>query len=154
MKFIKDVSSGTVNPELALKWIGAVTVDNSIDDFADSGPFPTWDAKIAAAFAKIITGDLARRVQLLEEKMFREHQRILKGRQIWWLILQDFKVSGIDEQVIDQADLHAITLHNDNLAKFMHDWEYVLQGIANPPSDEYLEYLFFDNSKNLMNSRT
>ena len=31
---------------------------------------------------------------------------------------------------------------NDNLPKFMHDWDYMIQGLTNVPDDEHLEYFF------------
>ena len=49
--------------------------------------------------------------------------RMIKGRQIFWLILQRFKLSDIDHSLQEFKDLTKVELKGDNLVAFLNDWD-------------------------------
>ena len=98
------------------------------------------DAKVAAGFAKILHGDLAKQVQLLEEKA-EAGKKLLKGRQISWYIKDHFRINADQGAVIDFSDLISVTLQNHDIKRFLHDWESVLLIIDSVPNKKILESL-------------
>ena len=52
-----------------------------------------------------------------------------------------YRISEVEGQVFDLEDLIGVELKNDNLSKFLHDWEMCLLGMAKQESDETLEML-------------
>ena len=100
------------------------------------------DSKLAAGLAKILHGDLARQIQLLEEKA-EANQKLLKGRQIAWHIKDYFRISAEQGAVLDVSDLVSVTLGNNDVKRFLQDWESVLLSIDSVPSNSILESLFY-----------
>ena len=147
MTFLNLATSGATAPKTALKWLLEVDKAASMDELQDSKAFETWDAKLASAFAKIIHGKLAKDISLIQERKLQEGI-MLNGRQIWWLVQRHFEISELDGQTIEIGDLMAVTLHNDDLVKFLHDWEWVLLGLKTMPDEKWLEHLFHQQIKN------
>ena len=90
--------------------------------------FEMLDARIASALNKIIQNSYSKTKVSLEEQNAQKEDRFLRGRQIAYMICDDFQVTGAHETVIDCADPFTITLRNDgNLirywTKFYHRWQ-------------------------------
>ena len=100
------------------------------------------DAKVAAAFSKILHGALAKQIQLLEEKAEAE-KRLLKGRQIAWYIKDYFRINADHGAVMDFSDLITVKMQGSYVKEYLHDWASVLLAINKTPDAVILELLFF-----------
>ena len=72
------------------------------------------DAKIASVLNKIIKNSQLKKVSLEEQKAQKE-DRFLRGRQIAFMIYDNFRVTGAHDTGLDYADLFSVTLRNDNV---------------------------------------
>ena len=72
------------------------------------------DAKIASVLNKIIKNSQLKKVSLEEQKAQKE-DRFLRGRQIAFMIYDNFRVTGAHDIVLDYADLFSVTLRTDNV---------------------------------------
>ena len=81
------------------------------------------DAKIASALNKII--------QNSQEQKAQKEGRILRRRQIAFMIYDYFRVTGAHDTVLDYADLLSVTLHDENIQEFDTRWDEVLLSVKN-----------------------
>ena len=63
------------------------------------------DAKIASALNKIIQNSHSKKKVSLEEQKAQKEDRFLRGRQIAFMIFDNFRVTGAHDTVLDHADL-------------------------------------------------
>ena len=99
---------------------------DSLDEFKSSRSvygkdFPNFemlDAKIASALNKIIQNSQFKKKVSLEEERAQKEDRILRGRQIAFMICGYFRVTGAHCTELDYADLFSVTLHDDNVQEF------------------------------------
>ena len=83
-------------------WIKEVEMVESVDDLKSSrsvkgtrGPdFELLDARIASALNKIIQSTRFKKKVSLEERKAHKADRFLRGRQIAYLIYENFRVTG------------------------------------------------------------
>jgi len=80
--------------------------------------------------------------------------RLVSGRQVLFMIYQDFQVSQVAGFLMDWTHLQNIKLINDDLHKFVCDWDTCLASIPedNLPDPKILKDLFkaqLDNSQQL-----
>ena len=94
-----------------------------------------------------------RKIQVIEERMgMLEPPTMIKGRQIFWMIINKFKRSDIEGALQELSDLFRVTLVNDDLPAFENDWDWCIGCIDEMPSDKMKEHLIFkqlDTSKQL-----
>ena len=76
------------------------------------------------------------------EMLDQEEDRFLRGRQIAFMIYDNFRVTGAHDTVLDYAGLFSITLHDDNIQEFDTRWDEVLLSMSEIPSDDILESLY------------
>ena len=82
-----------------------------------------------------------RRISLDEQKAQKE-DRFLRGRQIAYLIYDQFRVTGTDSSVENYTDLFTIALRNDDIQEFDSKWDGILLSLTKIPSDDILEGLY------------
>ena len=104
--------------------------------------FLVLDAKIASALNKIIHNSHFKRRISLEEQKAQKQDRFLRGRQIAYLIYEQFRVTGTDDSVENYADLFSISLRNDDFQEFDSKWDEILLSMTQIPSDDILEGLY------------
>ena len=97
------------------------------------------DAKIASALNKIIQNSHFKKKVSLEEQKALKEDRFLRGRQIAFMIYDNFRVTGAH---LDYTDLFSITLRNDNVQEFDTRWNEILFSKTKIPSDDILESLY------------
>ena len=68
--------------------------------------------------------------------------RVLRGRQIAYLIYEYFQVTGANDSVENYADLFTIVLRNDGIQEFDSKWDEILPSMTKIPSDDILEGLY------------
>ena len=83
------------------------------------------DAKIASALNKIIQNSRFEKKVSLEEQTAQEEDRLLRGRQIAFMIYDYFRVTGAHDTVLDYADFFSVNLHDDNVQDFETRWDEV-----------------------------
>ena len=88
------------------------------------------DAKIAPALNKIIQNSQFMKKVSLEEQKAQEEDRFLRGRQIPYMIYDNFRVTGAHDTVVDYADSFSVTLHDDNIHVFDSRWDEVLLSMS------------------------
>ena len=104
--------------------------------------FEVLDARIASALKKIIHDSHFKRKISLEEQKAQKEDRFLRGRQIAYLIDEQFRVTGTHDSVEDYADLFTIVLRNDDIQEFDSKWDGILLSMTKIPPDDILEGLY------------
>ena len=100
------------------------------------------DARIASALNKIIHNSHFKRKISLEEQKAQKEDRFLRGRQIAYLIYEQFRVTGTDNSVENYTDLFSIVLRNDDIQEFESKWDGILLSMTKIPPDDILEGLY------------
>ena len=143
IRFKTQVSACSVSPWEAMLWIKEVEMVDSVDDFKSSHSirgythFPNFqmlDAKIASALNKIIQSSHFKKKVSLEEQKAQKEDRFLRGRQIAYMIDDNFRVPGAHDTVLDCADLFTTTHRNDDVQEFDTRWDEILLSMKQYPS--------------------
>ena len=85
--------------------------------------FEMLDARISCALNKIIQNSYFKKKVSLEEQKTQKEDRFLRGRQIAFMIYDNFRVTGAHDTVLDYANLFTITLRNDDVQEFDTRWD-------------------------------
>ena len=115
--------------------------------------FDTLDAKLAAALTNVCKGELSRKVILKTEEEAKA-QRLIRGRQILWLIYEEYRINEEAGSLMNLSDLMKVVIKKDqskieHLSRFMMNWDSVIAGMSNPPSDENLQVMLYDQVKHV-----
>ena len=111
--------------------IKEVEMVDSVDDlksscsFQGDTSFPDFellDARIASALNKIRI-PTSRKRSVCRNKKAQKEDRLLRGRQIGYLIYDYFRVTGVDESVPEYADLFTVVLRNDDIQELDSKWD-------------------------------
>ena len=150
IRFKTEVCTCSQFPTEAMQWIKEVELVDSVDDLRSSSsirsiPMPDFevlDARIASALNKIIHNSHFKRKISLEEQKAQKEDRFLRGRQIAYLIYEQFRVTGTDNSVENYTDLFTIALRNDDIQEFDSKWDGILLSMTKIPPDDILEGLY------------
>ena len=134
-RFKTEVCTCSQFPMEAMQWIKEVELVDSVDDLRSSSSprgipmtnFEVLDARIASALNKIIHNSLFKRKISLEEQKDQKENRFLRGRQIAYLIYDQFRITGTDDSVENYTDLFTIVLRNDDIQEFDSMWDCQIQ---------------------------
>ena len=91
---------------------------------------------------KIIHNSHFKRKISLEEQKAQKEDRFLRGRQIAYLIYEQFRVTGTDSSVETYTDLFTIAVRNDDIQEFDSKWDGILLSMTKIPPDDILEGLY------------
>ena len=100
------------------------------------------DARIASALNKIIHNSHFKRKISLEEQKAQKEDRFFRGRQIAYLIYEQFRVTGTDDSFENYTDLFTIVLRNDDIQEFDSKWDGILLSMTKIPPDDISEGLY------------
>ena len=150
IRFKTEVCTCSQFPTEAMQWIKEVELVDSVDDLRSSSsirsvPMPDFevlDARIASALNKIIHNSHFKRKVSLEEQKAQKQDRFLRGRQIAYLIYEQFRVTGTDSSVENYTDLFTIALRDDDIQEFDSKWDGILLSMTKIPPDDILEGLY------------
>ena len=78
----------------------------------------------------------------LEEMKAHKEDRVLRGRQIAYLIYEYFRVIGANDSVENYADLFTVFLRIDDVQDFGTRWDEILLSMTKIPPDDVLESLY------------
>ena len=134
----------------AMQWIKEVELVDSVDELRSSSStrgismpnFDVLDARIAPALNKIIHNSQFKRRISLEEQKAQKEDSFLRGRQIAYLIYDQFRVTGTHNSVENYTDLFTIALRNDDIQEFDSKWDGILLSMTKIPHDDILEGLY------------
>ena len=107
IRFKTEVCTCSQFPTEATQWIKEVELVDSVDELRSSSytrgismpNFEVLDARIASALNKIIHNSHFKRRISLEERKAQKEDRFLRGRQIAYLIYEQFRVTGSHDSV-------------------------------------------------------
>ena len=133
-----------------MQWIKEVELVDSVDELRSSSStrgismpnFEVLDARIASALFKIIHYSQFKRRISLEEQKAQKEDRFLRGRQIAYLIYEQFRVTGANDSVENYSDLFTISLRNDDIQEFDSQWDGIPLSMTKIRHDEILEGLY------------
>ena len=134
IRFKTEVCTCSQFPTEAMQWIKEEELVDSVDEFRSSSStrgisvpnFEVLDARIASALNYIIHNSHFKRKISLEEQKAQKEDRFLRGRQIAYLIYEQFGVTGTDDSVENFTDLFTIVLRNDDIQEFDSKWDGIL----------------------------
>ena len=78
----------------------------------------------------------------MEEQKAQKQERLLRGRQIVYLIYEQFRVIRTHDFVENYTDLFIIVLRNDDIQEFDSKWDGILLSMTKIPPDDILEGLY------------
>ena len=150
IRFNTEVCTCSQFPTEAMQWITEVELVDSVDELRSSSPtrgismpnFEVLDARIPSALNKIIHNSHFKRKISLEEQKAQKEDRFLRGRQIAYLIYEQFRVTGTDDSVENYTDLFTIALRNNDIQEFDSKWDGILLSMTKIPHDDILESLY------------
>ena len=150
IRFKTEVCTCSQFPTEAMQWIKEVELADSVDELRSSTsirsiPMPDFevlDARIASALNKIIHNSHFKRKISLEEQKAQKEDRFLRGRQIAYLIYEQFRVTGTDSSVETYTDLFTIAVRNGDIQEFDSKWDGILLSMTKIPPDDILEGLY------------
>ena len=150
IRFKTEVCTCSQFPTEAMQWIKEVELVDSVDELRSSSStrgismpnFEVLDARIASALNKIIHNSHFKRRISLEEQKAQKEDRFLRGRQIAYLIYEQFRVTGTDSSVETYTDLFTIAVRNGDIQEFDSKWDGILLSMTKIPSDDILEGLY------------
>ena len=96
--------------------------------------FEVLDARISSALYKIIHNSKFKKRISLEEQEAQKEDRFLRGRQIAYLIHDQFRVTGTHDSVENYTDLFTIVLRNDDIQEFDSKWDGILLSMTKNPT--------------------
>ena len=138
------------DPTTVVEWLEEVeNPNNKYEDFGCLGRlyrprYLSLENKIMDALEKIITGDFKRQVDSLRDQwLTRKPVNMITGRLVLKMIHDKNKVSPHDWHLLDYDRIRSIELKNDNLSKFVQEWDTCLLHSSCHFSEEYLEQIFF-----------
>ena len=150
IRFKTEVCTCSQFPTEAMQWIKEVELVDSVDELRSSSStrgismpnFEVLDARIASALNKIIHNSHFKKKISLEEQKAQKEDRFLRGRQIAYLIYEQFRVTGIHDSVENYTDLFTFVLRNDDIQEFDSKWDGILLSMTKIPHDDILEGLY------------
>ena len=150
IRFKTEVCTCSQFPTEAMQWIKEVELVDSVDELRSSSSirgismpnFEVLDARIASALNKIIHNSQFKRKISLEEQKAQKEDRFLRGRQIAYLIYEQFRVTGTHDSVENYTDLFTIVLRKDDIQELDSKWDGILLSMTKIPHDDILEGLY------------
>ena len=141
---LKDkVMAASGVPDLCFPWIYYVEKQGvTFEQLEDSGPFASLDHKLGAIVYDLSQGDLRRRLTNLKEDLARK-DRLLTGRQIFWVVNQDFVVDEDAIFISEFTDFQRLKLQGHDLATSFAKWNNKLDAMTRRPEDHVFASMFY-----------
>ena len=147
LRFFKQVAADSGRGEAGLHWIGEIETVKSIEELVETDPnWINFSAKLASGFMKVLSGDFLRQITLLEEKLMTK-KLTLNGRQLGFLIWDKYRRDAAEVGLTEFFDLREVRIVNDDLRRFVTDWDEVMFGLLNDQDPKYLLSLFDEQVK-------
>ena len=128
VNFGTEVCLRTADPRITMHWIKEVEIARSIDEHmtsrsiverTDFPDFDMLDAMIPSALKRLLDEHIHFRKRVsVEEQRAQNSARFLCGRQIAYMIYEQFRAAGAYEAVQGLAELVSMSLQNDDVQDF------------------------------------
>ena len=152
VNFRTEVCAKAKDPRLAVQWIKEIETAKSIDDLitprstlgrTDFPNYDELDAMMASALRKLFDRQAHFRKKVsVGEQRAQNNDRLLRGRQIAFMIYDHFRSIGSYDGDQGLSDLFSIRLHNGDNQDFDLRWEQAILSTSDPPADKILEGLY------------
>ena len=107
--------------------------------------FKTLDRKLGTAMGKLVTGELARRIDVYEQRELRENRRLLSGRQKQFLFYESFRTDENMARCYTIKDLMSLTFPGDDkLEQLRNDWEDRIANCAEKQPEPQQATILYD----------
>ena len=111
--------------------------------------FARLDRKLGTALAKILKGELGRRVDVQQARALRERQCLLSGRQMLFMMYESFRTDESMARCFTIHDLCSVRWQGDDrLEALRNTWEDKLANQMERQSDDQLAAILFEILKN------
>ena len=147
----KIVDAGP-NTAAVVKWAGDMR-RLTLEQLHDPGHHATLCHKMRMELMTLIpkTCQLHYDVRLADRQLAARDQR-LSGRQVWRMIYEYFQENQADRAVADMKRLERCTVQEQQLERFLNDWNTLVCRLVKLPSEEYLFMRFRDQVSRLQHS--
>ena len=81
------------------------------------------------------------KVRLKEVEASRQN-KMVKGRQITYLVYKKFRMFELDSAMLQRDELMNVELKNDNVQQFLTDWDTTCLQVDTLPDSAFLESFF------------
>ena len=125
IKVRKKIAAASGQPDRVFHWWKKAMTAKSLEELQDSEGLGSLDAKIAIGLFEKAHGEFRREIELQEEKLDLE-DKMLNGRQMYWLFDQELRRDKAQDSVTEVGDLFVVSLQGDNLRGFQTSWDRVL----------------------------
>ena len=127
------------------KSVDGLMTSQSIEErsFPDS---ERLDAKIVSALKRIISDQHFRRRVGDEEQRAQKHDKVLRGRQITYMIYDNFRATGAHDAAQDLSDLFNVSFQGDEIQDVDARWDQALLSPSEIPKESILQGLLLENS--------
>jgi len=100
---LREAVAGTSGrPDAACSSICEVDEASSMDELSASGEsFHILDAKLADAFGRVLHGEFGRHTQIMEDSVAQTTRKMLRGRQIAWVVFDQYRPDEGHGYVLD-----------------------------------------------------
>ena len=114
------IASASREPQRAFLWASKVKTNGvEFDALAETEGLATLDSKLASALRKLVTGSLGCSINVEKEKLATAG-RMMTGRQLLLMIYSQYRVTEVDNNILDLEDLISVKMNGDDLMRF-HD---------------------------------
>jgi hypothetical protein len=126
----KLLANASGYPDECYRWLGECEKPGiKITDLEESQHFPMIDSTFATGLIKAIPKGHEVEVELnyLEEEYEKQDvPAMVKGRQIWFLIIKHYQISEQEHKIMELKDLMNCKMRHDDLKRFQADWDMCL----------------------------
>ena len=129
--------------DLGTYWITRVLCAESHAELHDVGGLGTLDNKLRTALNKVIPLEMKNELEILERKYEEQFEKV-RGREILFFIDKEFKVDQIRYQIFSKQSLFQLELRDNNLHKYVMDWNKILSTLNEPPPEEEMQTFFWE----------
>ena len=143
-----DVAAASGVGHDIFSWLHVVQhPETTFEMLSDSSGRPTLDVKLGSALRRLLRGDLKQQVQT-RAKALEKQGRMLRGRQILWMISQQYALDENSGALYNLGDLMNLPYPGDaKLDAFLTIWENQVEGQKKAQPDENLEIFLYEKIK-------
>ena len=114
-------------------------------DIPEVSEFDTLGVKVGKALKAIVKGDLKRELSVLEERVLRESQRLLDGRQIYaWIcakFARDAKLAR--PQILQEIGQCRLSIGKGALAAWLNRWDGAVERLVQAGAQEQDQQILY-----------
>ena len=131
----KTILSASVDPDATWLWLLEIEKDTTTYDSLQipGDYFRTLDTKLCVAVDNLVKDNdsLKNDIMIATETLAKAGKRIA-GRQVLYMVYDSYKTSVANGTVFDVMDVIAVELHGNHMEHFLHRWDKVILGLAEP----------------------